>query len=116
MAKLIEVSPTRKNIPDRVERAIVKFARIARSNAINGGASALTKLDRLERMGSPHTSEYHDAITAAYHSSTGSARQYLAYECPECGCTCIGEDAAYAHCAESDVWDDEDTDNESDDE
>jgi hypothetical protein len=100
MCKLNECSP--KSLPDRVDRCTARFARIARSNAYNGGASALTLLDRLERMGSPNTSEYHDAITSAYHSSTGTAREHLAYECPECGSPCLGETAAREHCTMSD--------------
>lgn len=98
MPGLKECSPRR--LYDRVERATAKFARIARANAIHGGASALTKLDRLERMGSPNTSEYHDAITSAYHSSTGTAPEHLAYECPECGTPHLGESAALSCCSQ----------------
>lgn len=106
--KLHECDPAQ--LDDRTQRATAKFARIARCNAVMGGASALTKLARLERMGSPNVGEYHDAVTAAYHSSTGCAHEHLAYECPECGSPCLGESAAYEHCAELDWEGDDDTD------
>ena len=101
----------RRSLHDRTERGIARIAQIATSDTIHGGARALTILRRLERMGSPNTSEYDDAVTTCYHSSTGRVPDSVrAVECPECGCAHLGIDAANACCAESEDWRDDESD------
>lgn len=90
---------------DRAERATARFARIARCDAWHGGAIAMVKLRRLKR--SANYRQYDAAVSQAYASSTGTAPDYLAYECPECGSARLGQDAAYACCAEAFAFDDE---------
>ena len=92
--KLTEVHPNR--LYDPAQRVCAKLARIARVDAWNGGAKALCMVNRLEL--SPYHAEYLAAVTQAYHSLTGTASNYLAYECPECGSACMGEDAVYECC------------------
>src|SRR5262245_980341 len=96
--RLIEANPDQ--LP-RESRAIAKLARIARCDVQFGGARALVICKRLELMGS--TVDYDNVVSAAYSSSTGSAREYLAFECPECGCAHLGEENALA-CCNGDDW------------
>jgi hypothetical protein len=106
---------TRRALPDRLSRGIARMAQIATSDTLRGGARALAIVNRLERMGSPNTWEYHDVITTCYHSSTGRVPDSVrAVECPECGCAHLGVDAALACCAESDDWSDDESSDESD--
>jgi hypothetical protein len=55
-------------------------------------------------MGAP---QYLDVVSAAYTNSRGEAREYLAYECPECGAPCLGESAAAQHCQQEEEWQEE---------
>jgi hypothetical protein len=82
----------------REERAIAKLAQAARCNVYFGGASALVKAERLVAMGADRI--YLSVVRAAYSSSKGEARDYLPYECPECGLTHLGESSAMQCCLE----------------
>ena len=93
---LKECSP--RALHDRTERAQAKLARIARVDCWHGGAKALVLANRLERMGSQIDPQA--VVSAAYTNTRGNARQYLAYECPECGSPVQGADNAYQHCTE----------------
>lgn len=95
MSGLKQASPSRLTNLD--ERAQAKLARIAQCDCIHGGARALVLAKRL--TGS-HI-DFDSVVSAAYTSSTGTASEYLPYECPECGRVCLGESAAYACCSEN---------------
>lgn len=95
MCKLKESHPD--NLPDREQRAMAKMARIARCDCWHGGARAMVLAERLSAMGS--RINYDSVVSEAYASNTGRAASYLAFECPECGCAHMGEDAAFACCA-----------------
>lgn len=109
MNHLQEISPDK--LSDRGERALAKLARIARFDVNFGGAKALVIADRLAKMGS--TLDAHTVVGEAYCSSTGTARDFTAYACPECGSPCFGEDAAFICC--SAIYDDETDENEIED-
>lgn len=94
--QIIEVSPRR--LTDRTERAQAKLARIARGDCWHGGARALVLAKRLDRL---HCSFDPLAVVSdAYSSSTGTATNYLAYLCPECGTAHLGKEAASQCCGE----------------
>jgi hypothetical protein len=83
------------NLP-REQRAIAKLAQAARCNVYFGGSSALVKAERLVAMGADRI--YLAVVRAAYSNSQGEARDYLPYDCPECGCTHLGRTAAIECC------------------
>ena len=93
---LQEASP--RDLPDRSDRALARLARKARSNVWLGGASALLCARRLEAMGSRLPALR--CVRDAYASSTGEAREFLAYACPECGQARLGQTAALECCTE----------------
>lgn len=92
--RLREANP--KRLYDREQRTLAKLARIARNDCVYGGARAMVLVERLKRMGS--RLDIDNVVSQAYASSTGTAEDYIAYECPECGNTCMGIHAAYACC------------------
>ena len=94
MNHLQELSPDK--LYDRGERALAKLARIARCDVHFGGAKAMTIADRLANMGSQLA--VHDVVSKAYSSSTGTASDFIAYACPECGNPRLGKEAAYNCC------------------
>ena len=95
---------------DRDSRAIVKLARKAANNAIFGGASAIVIAERLDRMGCRFDAESIVTETWTCGTRDGYSLIFDAYECPECGSAHVGQEAAYACCAETiDYW----TDNEA---
>jgi hypothetical protein len=81
-------------------RALAKLATIARNDCRYGGARASVIAERAQSMGLPLAYEMADCVSQAYTSSSGSAREYLATECPECGSACAGQSAALECCAE----------------
>lgn len=90
-----------KRLHDKHSRALAKLALIARNDCVYGGARASVLADRLG-------GEFGDVVSEAYTSSTGEAREYLPFECPECGSACLGESAALNCCADSgDDWSEE---------
>jgi len=94
--KLKECSP--KLLSDGSERAQAKLARIARWDCINGGARALVLAKRMTRA----QFDAYAVVSSAYTAYDGYATDYLAYECPECGCPVIGSDNALGHCSLTD--------------
>ena len=88
-----------KNATCRIDRSIAHMAHIAWFDANFGGAKALTILDKLTK--SPHHNAYVNAVTEAYHSTTGISKNCSIYECPECGSAVLGLDNAYSHCQSS---------------
>jgi len=87
---------------DPQERAIARLAGIARNDCWQGGCSAMMLSDKAQALDLPFSGEASNAVSQAYSSGTGTASDYLAYECPECGSVVLGEDNAYAHCVTDD--------------
>lgn len=84
----------------RDERIIAHIERIARGNTIMGGASAMVIARRLRAMGG---TDLGYVVADVYSASSGRTHQnHGAWECPECGCTHLGQDAAFACCQEND--------------
>lgn len=96
------ISRPAKDLPDRIERGIARFAMRAALDAWNGGALALVYLKRVKR--SDHYYDYCAAVDASYHSSSPPTAEYVPYECPECGSVQLGASKAYACCAATEGW------------
>lgn len=80
------------------DRLVARMERIATVNTIFGGASALVMSKRLKNMGG---TDLDWVVSDVYSASTGQRhREHGAWECPECGTTCVGMDKAYQHCNE----------------
>ncbi len=107
------------------EKSIDRLARIARNDAVHGGAKAMVIINTLrDRPDKPcegvvafdNIDELDDAVSAAYHSGTGTASEYLAHECGECGCVLLGKSAALRCCTEQEDDDSSDAAFDEDDE
>ena len=81
---------------NRDDRALAKLALIARHDCYSGSAKAMVIARRLNSMGTELPVD--DVVSAAYSSTTGTASEFMPYECPECGSACLGETEAYQHC------------------
>lgn len=98
------------------EQAIARLALLARADCIHGGASAMTVARRLMDNEADEDDEkfrqtnvpYVEIISAAYTSFTGTAGEFLPYECPECGQARLGITAATECCAENENWEGDD--------
>ena len=86
-----------RNLP-REQRIFARMERIATCNTIYGGASAITISKRLLAMGG---TDLTGVVSAVYSASTGRINpEFGAFECPECGCAHLGQDAAFSCCSE----------------
>ena len=83
-----EVSPYKLTGHDR---ALARLAWIARHDVIWGGARAMVLANRLK-------GDFQDVVSEAYTSVTGTAENYIAYECNECGQAHLGKDNALRCC------------------
>lgn len=90
--KVVEVSWRR--LTDRNERAQAKLAMIARGDCWHGGARAMVLARRLQNA----QFDADAIVSQAYGSSTGTASDYLAYLCPECGNARLGQTDALNCC------------------
>ncbi len=96
--KLKETNP--KNLENKHERACARLARIARNDTVFGGARALTIANRCKYKKIPA-----DVIVSdVYHRSNYSCGEWGAYECPECGQTHLGTEAALNCCNFDEIW------------
>jgi hypothetical protein len=78
------------------ERAHARIAAFARRDTIWGGARALV----LAKRGRLKTVPFDEIVGDVYSASTGNHHAvHEAWECPECGQACLGQDAAYSCCA-----------------
>jgi rubrerythrin len=83
------------------DRKVAHIAAIARIDTIHGGARALT----IARHCSKWDAE--SVVSDVYSRSTGKhSQQFEAWECPECGQTHLGIEAAESCCAFSEEYDD----------
>lgn len=94
----------RKRGPARDQLSMAHMAVVAMNDCWNGGAKAMVLARRLANMGSKI--DYDAIVGDAYANSRGMARNYLPYECQECGCIHLGIDAANECCQPE--WDEED--------
>lgn len=86
-----------KELGGRLERMIARVELKARCNTIFGGMSALTLVNRLHGMGGE---DLRFVVHAVYSLSSGRPHpQYAAFECPECGTACLGEESAQTCCS-----------------
>ena len=94
----MKIREARCELADKGERFLNRLAHIARCDCNFGGAKAMVIAHRFASRLPELPLE--DCVAQAYASSTGTAKDYLAYECPECGCAVLGYEAAAAHCSE----------------
>jgi len=95
--KLKEAHPN--TLADPYERACAKLARIARHDTIHGGARALVLAERMDaRRGAQVPANA--IVGGVYATSNYSCGDWGAYECPECGQSHLGNEAAYRCCQE----------------
>ncbi len=87
------------------QRAIASLAHIAMVNTVLGGASALTKAKRMDRIfknvpDCPSVGcSWEDIVGSVYSSSTGkTSEEFGAWECGECGGVHLGMKAALNCC------------------
>lgn len=94
------------SLNDPHQRACARLARIAVCDTIFGGTRALRIAARCKYKKIPAE----EIIGDVYSSSNGSAGEWGAYECPECGQVYLGTEAAYACCAENFADEENDSD------
>ena len=86
-----------RRLHDRQDRAVAHMAAQARIDTLYGGAKAIVINKRIVKMGGE---DLDHVISDVYSASTGSRHRELeGWECPECGCAHLGQDAAYKCCA-----------------
>ena len=85
---------------DHNERTTAHLAAIARADTIWGGARAMVLARRMDAMGCKIDA---DAVVGdVYSRSTGQWSHDLeAWECPECGQACLGQDKAFECCSKT---------------
>jgi len=95
---------TWRNLPKgSADRAVARIARIANTNTILGGASAMVMANRASAMGLPNADRLADAVSEVYGRSLGRVPDSLAVvQCWECGQWYLGADAAAECCANLD--------------
>ena len=76
---------------------VLRLARLAHANVMNGGASAMVMARRAQVI--TGSSDAMDIVTDVYSSSSS---QSPVVRCRECGSEHFGSDAAAACCRESD--------------
>lgn len=97
--KLKVVSPNL--LSNRYDRACAKLAKIALNDTITGNARALILSKRLQRIDSDIPAN--DIVSDVYSLSNWTCgAHWSAFECPECGQACLGQEAALACCAQDD--------------
>lgn len=96
--KLKESSPSK--LTNRYEKACARLARLARGNTYFGGASALVIAKRCKYKKFPAM----EIVSDVYGASNGSLGEWGAYECPECGQTYLGTEAALNCCSREEIW------------
>ena len=99
-------------LANRIARQTARFASVATSDTIHGGARALSLAKHFDRF---HVN-FSDGVSAAeivshvYGNSTGrTCERFGAFECPECGCVALGLEMALACCTETEEEIDADT-------
>jgi hypothetical protein len=91
-------------LANRIARQTARFASVATSDTIHGGARALSLAKHLDRF----RVNFSDGVSAreivshVYGNSTGrTCERFGAFECRECGCVSLGLEMALACCAET---------------